>query len=130
MRRSFTANVDGRLPHLSHESVGLLVEDLSLDVALDYLSTFDSILGRRVSRIGAALVDGPQEELETALMSLQAGSAMAGASRLCHTVTSALGDLQTKGRCADDVLVKLEDQSVRFRAAYRCFLAGDMPAAA
>lgn len=130
MPGSFAVDRAHLLPHLSYDAVEVLAEDLSSDVALDYLRTFDSILGRRVSRIGAALVNGTQEELETALMSLQAGSAMAGASRLYRTATSALRDLQGKGQCADDVPVKLEHQSVRFRAAYRCFLVQGLTSAA
>ncbi|MCU1632492.1 MAG: hypothetical protein JWM61_1144 [Micrococcaceae bacterium] len=70
-----------------------LVKELeSSSTAVAFLTSFASMLDDRIHRIERALTSQNREELRTALFSLRASAAMAGATQMQTSATTALAD--------------------------------------
>lgn len=70
-----------------------LAEDLnSHELAVDFLTTFTSMLDPRIRRIEQTLRDRDREELITALLSLRSSAAMVGAAQLHASTMQALAE--------------------------------------
>lgn len=79
------------IPALDATAFEQLAEDLeSHAIASEFLVTFDALLADRIQRIEHALEAQDEEEITTALLSLQASAAMAGAAQLEASATRAL----------------------------------------
>ena len=116
------------IPALDANAIAELVEDVDLSVAVDFLLTFDALLGRRIQRIGQALRDHDEEEITTALLSLQASAAMAGATRLQASATCALAQQPMGSKPSETFMRELQGQADMFRDAVANFLIPAVPA--
>jgi hypothetical protein len=92
-----------------------LVEDLDLCVAVDFVTTFTALLAGRIERIEQALRDHDDEEIITALLSLQASAAMVGAAQLEASATRALTQQPTGSQPSGVLIRKLHGQADIFR---------------
>jgi hypothetical protein len=92
-----------------------LVEDLDLCVAVDFVTTFTALLAGRIERIEQALRDHDDEEIITALLSLQASAAMVGAAQLEASATRALTQQPTGSQPSGVLIRKLQGQAEMFR---------------
>ncbi|BBE24240.1 hypothetical protein MN0502_31230 [Arthrobacter sp. MN05-02] len=113
------------LPALDEAVFATLAQELrSYPEALQFLADFDSMLPGRISRIGAALECGEGEEMTTALLSLHASAAMAGACELQHSTADALTTIRCSGvplGYAHQLVLQLTDQAQHFTSSYRAF---------
>jgi HPt (histidine-containing phosphotransfer) domain-containing protein len=89
---------------------------------MSFLVTFTSLLGPRIDRIDAAFEQKDREELITALLSLHASSAMAGAQRLQATTAHALAAEPVEDQAPDPVLERLAVEAREFEEAARAYL--------
>lgn len=116
------------LPALDEAVFATFAQDLrSYPEALQFLADFDAMLTRRISRIGDALECGKGEETTTALLSLHASAAMAGACALQHSTAKALTTIRCSGVSrgfADELVLQLTDQAQHFTRSYRAFRRG------
>lgn len=109
-------------PVLDPAAFEQLVDDLgSYAIAMDFVTTFESLLGTRITRIGQALEDLDEEELVTALLSLQASAAMAGAVQLHASATHALADRGVGEPFPGSLLQQLESEAELFRSTFADF---------
>lgn len=107
------------IPALDPAAFEILAEDLdSRAVASDFLTTFDALLTNRIRRIEQALRAEDEEEITTALLSLQAGAAMAGAAQLQASATQALVLQPVTSIPSGPLLRKLQGQADLFRHAF------------
>lgn len=112
----------GMNPVLDPAVFGHLVDDLgSYPVALDFVETFDSLLGGRITRIGQALEDRDEDETVTALLSLQASASMAGAVQLEALATRALVHQPVGMTPQGSLMRQLESEAAQFRNALTGF---------
>jgi hypothetical protein len=108
-----------RIPALDPVVFEELATDLaSRALALDYLTSFESLLSGRIQRIERALEDQDGEEIITALMSLQASAAMAGAKQLEASATRVLADEPVERTMPGPLVRKLQGQAVLFSDAF------------
>lgn len=111
-----------RIPALDPAAFEELATDLaSCVLALDYLTSFESLLAGRIQRIEQALMDQNREKAITALMSLQASAAMAGARQLQASATRVLADGPVEATLTGPLVRKLQGQADLFRGAFADF---------
>ncbi|MHA7143449.1 hypothetical protein ACX80U_01900 [Arthrobacter sp. TmT3-37] len=103
------------IPVFDTTALAKLVEDLDLYVAMDFLTTFSALLAGRIERIEQAYQDHDEEEITTALLSLQASAAMVGAAQLEASATRALGQQPTRAKHSGALIRRLEGQADVFR---------------
>lgn len=107
------------IPALDPTAFEDLVEDLgSYTVASEFMTSFDSLLTGRIQRIERALENHDKEEIVTALLSLQASAAMAGAAQLQASVTRALVDQSVELVPPGALIRELHGQADLFRIAF------------
>ena len=105
-------------PALDPQPFDDLTEDVdSVVIALDFMMDFGSLLPGRIRRIEQALRDQDREETVTALLSLHASAAMAGATQLQASATRALANEPVESTPPGPLVRKLEGQADLFRAA-------------
>ncbi|MUK01048.1 hypothetical protein GM708_03330 [Vibrio cholerae] len=92
-------------------------QDLGSSAALDFIETFETLLVTRIERIERALGGEDTEETITALLSLQASAAMAGAAQLHASATRALAELPVVTAPPGALVRKLQGQAQHFRDA-------------
>jgi HPt (histidine-containing phosphotransfer) domain-containing protein len=103
---------------LDPQSFDEFAEDVgSVVIALEFLTTFASLLAGRIRRIEGALKDQDREETLTALLSLHASATMAGATQLQVSVTRALANEMVETTPPGPLVRKLEGQADLFRTA-------------
>ncbi len=103
---------------LDPQSFDEFAEDVgSVVIALEFLTTFASLLAGRIRRIEGALKDQDRQETLTALLSLHASATMAGATQLQVSVTRALADERVETTPPGPLVRKLEGQADLFRTA-------------
>ncbi len=111
-----------RIPALDPAAFEELATDLaSHSIASDFMTSFELLLAGRIQRIERAFKDQDREELITALMSLQASAAMAGAAQLQISATRALADASVKTTLPGPLVRKLQKQADRFGVAFADF---------
>ncbi len=89
----------------------------SYTVATDFVRSFTALLPARIERIDRALRSQDREEIITALLSLQASAAMAGAPQLYAASTQALAVDPVERAPRGPLLRKLQGQADLFRQA-------------
>lgn len=89
---------------------------------MSFLATFTSLLSPRIARIDDAFKQKDREELITALLSLHASSAMAGAQRLQATTTHALAADPIEDQATGSLLERLEAEAREFEETARAHL--------
>jgi hypothetical protein len=96
-----------------------LAEDLESPVdAYAFALSFQSLLPARIQRIDHALRIQDREETLTALLSLQASTAMVGACQLNASVTRALAHHPVEKTLPGPLRRKLEGQADLFKRAF------------
>lgn len=109
-------------PVLDTVVIGHLVDDLgSYPLALNFVTTFDSLLDSRITRIEQALEGRDEDETVTALLSLQASAAMAGAVQLEALATRALTHQPVRTTPQGFLVRQLESEAALFRSALTGF---------
>lgn len=110
------------IPPLNADAFKQLAEDLeSPAIASDFLAAFDVLLSDRIQRIEQALKNQNEEEITTALLSLQASAAMVGAAQLDASTTRALAQQPTKSAPPGPLIRKLQGQADAFSDALSDF---------
>ncbi len=104
-------------PALDATAFSRLVEDVDLDVAVDFLTTFNALLVSRIARIEQALEDHDEEEICTSLLSLHASAAMVGASQLQASAARALTQRPMGLELSGAFVRELQDQADLFSDA-------------
>jgi HPt (histidine-containing phosphotransfer) domain-containing protein len=95
-----------------------LAEDLgSYSDATEFVRSFTALLPARIERIEQALMTQDREETITALLSLQASAAMAGATQLYAATTHALAANPVERAPRGPLIRKLQGQADLFRQA-------------
>ncbi len=90
-------------------------------VVLEYLVSFEAMLDERINRIDHALKRHDRKEAETALMSLQASAAMAGATELEATAHRALRFRPVEQNPRAPLVRQLQGKADFFRQALIAF---------
>ncbi|MHA7279925.1 hypothetical protein ACX80H_09255 [Arthrobacter sp. MDT2-2] len=111
----------GVLPPLDATAFESLADDLGFRVATDFLASFDALLTDRIRRIERALEAHDEEELITAVLSLQASAAMAGAAQLQASATRALAHVPPGSTPAEPLVRELQGQATAFKDAFTDF---------
>jgi hypothetical protein len=107
------------IPALDAAAYEDLAEDLaSHAVALEFMTSFESLLAGRIQRIERALRNQDREEVVTALLSLQASAAIAGATELHASATRALASRSVETTAPGPLVRKLQGQASRFSIAF------------
>lgn len=109
------------IPALDATVFAKLVEDLDLSVAAEFLVAFNGLLVGRIERIEQALKGHDEEEISTALLSLQASAAMVGAAQLEASATRALTQQPMGSKSPGALIRKLQGQADIFREAVAGF---------
>ncbi|MHA7179847.1 hypothetical protein ACX80J_06970 [Arthrobacter sp. MDB2-24] len=109
------------LPPLDATVFESLADDLGSRIASDFLDSFESLLTDRIRRIEGALKAHDDEELTTALLSLQASAAMAGAAQLQSSATRALAYNPMASAPPGPLVRKLQGQAAAFKDAFATF---------
>ncbi|WP_394252921.1 hypothetical protein [Arthrobacter pityocampae] len=113
------------MPSLDRTAFDVLVEDLDIRTALDFRSTFNASLPQRIGRIHQAVEARDQEEITTALLSLQACAAMAGAAQLQASAADALLHHDAGLTPSKDIAHTLTGQAEAFTTALAAFHQGN-----
>lgn len=111
----------GVLPPLDATAFELLADDLGSRIATDFLTSFEALLTDRIRRIERALEAHDGEELITAMLSLQASAAMAGAAQLQASTTRALAHMPSGSTPAAPLVRELQGQATAFKDAFTHF---------
>jgi hypothetical protein len=99
-----------------------LAQDLgSYAIASEFVMSFESLLAERIQRIERALKNQDREEAITALLSLQASAAMAGAHQLHASATNALTIRLVETTPPGPLTRKLQGQANLFTHAFADF---------
>ncbi|MDN4609569.1 hypothetical protein [Arthrobacter burdickii] len=109
------------IPVLDAAAFESLADDLGSRIASDFLTSFDALLTERVQRIEHALKMHDEEELITAILSLHASAAMAGATQLQVSATRALAHQPVGSTPSGPLVRKLQGQAAAFKDALATF---------
>jgi hypothetical protein len=110
--------VEGCSRAFDEEVFDRLLADLGSEaIAMEFLLTFDALLDTRIERVDRALKEQDREEIETALMSLQASAGMGGATELEATATRALAHRPVQLIPRGPLVRQLEGKANYFRQA-------------
>jgi hypothetical protein len=109
------------IPVLDATVFAKLVEDLDLSVAAEFLVTFNALLVGRIERIEQALKGHDEEEISTALLSLQASAAMVGAAQLEASATRAITQQPMGSKLSAAFVRRIQGQADMFREAVAGF---------
>ncbi|RJT77350.1 hypothetical protein D6T63_15555 [Arthrobacter cheniae] len=109
------------IPVLDTCAFEILADDLGSFVASEFLTSFDALLADRIRRIERALETQDEEEVITALLSLQASAAMAGAAQLQASAARALAQRPVGSTPPGPLVRKLQGQADMFRDAFATF---------